>query len=103
MGYQIDLDTHKHSSDFLRNDSSNDLKLINARAHWTKGIYNTIELFKVEDLALRIQHATNDDSLSIDENIHIIAQLLGEMKVAFVDAQQKLRAFYREPQEEIEW
>jgi len=90
-------------SDFLRNGNSNDLQLIRGNAHWTKGACYTIEIFKVEDLALRIQDAADDDSQSIEEAMHIITQLLGEMKDVFVDAHQKLRAFYREPQKEIEW
>ena len=50
-----------------------------------------------------MQYTVMSISLSDNEVIQIITRLLGDVKVAFVDAHDKIRVFYREPQREIEW
>jgi hypothetical protein len=60
-------------------------------------------IYKVRDLAGEIQGIANDLSRSIEERIHSIKQVMDRIKDDFVDAKQKLRAFYREEQEETDW
>jgi hypothetical protein len=60
-------------------------------------------IYKVRDSARKIQGIARDTSLSVEERIHDIKQVMIIMKNDFVDAKQKLRAFYREEQEETEW
>jgi hypothetical protein len=60
-------------------------------------------IYKVRDSAGKIQAIANDDSHSVEEQIHSIKQVMTIIKDEFVDAKQKLRAFYREEQEETDW
>jgi hypothetical protein len=60
-------------------------------------------IYKVRDLAREIQGIANDLSHSIEERIHNIKQVMDRIKDDFVHAKQKLRAFYREEQEETDW
>jgi hypothetical protein len=60
-------------------------------------------MFKVRDSAEKIQGIAYDDSLSIEQRIHDIKQVMPIMKGDFVDAKQKLRACYKEEQVETEW
>jgi hypothetical protein len=60
-------------------------------------------IYKVRDLAGEIQGVANDLSRSIKERIRGIKQVMDRIKDDFVDAKQKLRAFYREEQEETDW
>jgi hypothetical protein len=92
-----------HFSDFLRNDGSNNLSSIFSLARFAKGSCHTMGIFKVEGAAEEIQWAAADSSRDCEENIQLITRLLGEMRDSFVDADDKLRAFYRESQRVIEW
>jgi hypothetical protein len=60
-------------------------------------------IYKVRDLAGEIQGIANDLSRSIEQRIHGIKQVMDRIKDDFVDAKQKLRAFYREEHEETDW
>jgi hypothetical protein len=89
--------------DFLRNDNSNDTRLIASLTHSAKGECRARGIAKVGDIIEEMQYTAMSKSLSDNEVIQILTRLLGEVKVAFVVAHDKIRVFYREPQREIEW
>jgi HPt (histidine-containing phosphotransfer) domain-containing protein len=91
-----------NSSNFLRNDEDNDVRSIASVAHYIKGRCGTIGITKVRALVETIQDTAYGDS-PIEDTSRLITQLVGETKDAFVNAHQRLRAFYREPKVEIEW
>jgi hypothetical protein len=89
--------------DIPRIDNSNDTRLVASLTYFAKGECRARGIAKVGYIIQGMQYTVMSISLSDNEVIQIITRLLGDVKVAFVDAHDKIRVFYREPQREIEW
>ena len=95
--------TYKISNYTLRNDNNSDVGRIASLAHFLKGASNTFGITKVFHLAWEIQSTGDDGSLTIEDATRTITKALAETKNAFVVADRTFRAFFKEPEREIDW